>query len=80
MSDADVSFYLIYGVVAITGSVVVAGVFIVLRSLVLWYWGITEHLANQKRIIELLERIAPPQPALPPRPATNPINKAPNAR
>ncbi len=56
MSDADVSFYLIYGVVAITGTVVVAGVFIVLRSFVLWYFGITEHLANQKRIIALLEQ------------------------
>lgn len=80
MSDADVSFYLIYGVVAITGSVVVAGVFIVLRSLALWYWGITEHLANQKRIIELLERIAPPQPTLPPRSAATPPTKTPSAR
>jgi hypothetical protein len=52
----------IYFVFWILGALVAVGIFVVLRAFVLWYWGITEHLANQKRIIELLERTATPQP------------------
>ena len=52
----------IYIVFLVMGALIVVGLFVALRAFVLWYWGITEHLANQKRIIELLERIAPPQP------------------
>jgi hypothetical protein len=31
--------------------------FIVLRSVNLWYWKIEENLSNQKKIIELLEKL-----------------------
>ncbi len=32
--------------------------FVVFRKFNLWYWKIQEHIDNQKRIIELLEKIA----------------------
>lgn len=31
--------------------------FIILRSLNLWYWKIDENINNQKKIIELLEKL-----------------------
>ena len=40
------------------GIVVSIALFILLRDLVLWYFRINERAANQRRIIELLEKIA----------------------
>lgn len=34
---------------------VMAVVFLVLRRLVWWYWGIDKHLANQREIIDTLK-------------------------
>lgn len=31
--------------------------FIVLRSVNLWYWKIDENISNQKKIIDLLEKL-----------------------
>jgi hypothetical protein len=40
-------------------AVVVIGIlFMILRALVLWYFRIDEHIANQQRIISLLEVIS----------------------
>lgn len=39
---------------------IIAGVmalFIVLRSINLWYWKIDENIENQKKIIDLLEKL-----------------------
>lgn len=73
MSGQDAGFL----VVLVLGTIIAIGIFVALRALVLWYWGITEHLDNQKRIIELLEQIAPPsqsqaQHRTPPNPLTKP--------
>lgn len=35
----------------------IMAVFIILRSVNLWYWKIEEHLSNQKKIIDLLEKL-----------------------
>lgn len=32
-------------------------VFIILRSVNLWYWKIDENITNQKKIIDLLEKL-----------------------
>jgi hypothetical protein len=32
-------------------------IFIILRSVNLWYWKIDENLNNQKKIIDLLEKL-----------------------
>lgn len=32
----------------------IVAIFIVIRKAVWWYWGIDQHLANQRKIIELL--------------------------
>ncbi len=40
------------------GIVVSIALFVLLRDLVLWYFRINERVANQRRIIELLEQIA----------------------
>lgn len=40
--------------------IIIAGIlilFIVLRSLNLWYWKIDENISNQKKIIDLLEKL-----------------------
>lgn len=47
------------GLIALAfGFVIVALVFVLLRDLVLWYFKINQRIANQRRIIQLLERIA----------------------
>lgn len=51
----DNSSYLIF-IALIIGAFVVF--FIIGRMLILWYFRIDEHIANQQRIIELLEIIA----------------------
>ncbi len=43
---------------AAAGIVVSLALFVLLRDLVLWYFKINQRLANQRRIIELLEKIA----------------------
>ena len=52
---SDNSSYLIF-IALIIGAFVVF--FIIGRMLILWYFRIDEHIANQQRIIELLEIIA----------------------
>lgn len=77
-------------VIFVLALIVAVGIFVSVRSLMWWYWGISEHLANQKRIIELLEGLANPQlptqsptqqsvstPQSQPRPAINPLTKRP---
>lgn len=32
-------------------------IFIILRSVNLWYWKIDENISNQKKIIDLLEKL-----------------------
>lgn len=33
------------------------GIFLVIRSIILWYYCINERIANQRKIIEILQRI-----------------------
>jgi hypothetical protein len=56
--DAVMIFILIIGAIA------AVGLFIALRALAWWYFGITEHLANQRRIIALLEQLTGKPPSV----------------
>lgn len=42
----------------LTVLVIVIVLFIIFRKFNLWYWKIQEHINNQQRIIELLEKIS----------------------
>ena len=42
----------------LTVLVIVIFLFIIFRKFNLWYWKIQEHINNQQRIIELLEKIS----------------------
>ena len=48
----NLTIQLLFPVLAI---LVIMLVFLILRRLVWWYWGITQHLENQQTIIDLLK-------------------------
>jgi len=64
------------GIVAVF---VIIGIFLICRSIVLWYFCITQMLENQKEVIRLLviiaDKVAPLEDEETPTPQRNPLTR-----